>query len=668
MQRFLPCCHWGLVFGFIAMVATSTGAGPPSDVLMPRTTVGYISVARPAEFEERWNNTQLGQLLDDPEMEGFVEDLRKQLQDKYRAVDEKLGITWDDLENVPAGELSFSLIERPKKQAALAITVDVTDKDQEVDDLLDAVEQRFAGRGGARTRDEEDGTTLEIFTVPAQRNAASQVTVYFVHDNVLVGIDDRVEASAILKRFAGRPNDNLRSVRAYMATMERCRSEAQRLSPEARWFVNPFGFTFAARTLQTTERPPDEKDTAQILKDTGFDAIHGIGGFANQSLNADVEYLHRVAVYAPPASGKADDPLRWNLSMRMLQLPNGQELEPQPWAPATAANYTSFLLEIEHAFDNLGPVFDAMQGHEEAWANTLEGWETDPYGAQVNVRKELIAHLGERITLITRYDTPITVDSEHALVVVEAKDEAQLAKTLEKWMKSEPDVVRRTVGRFVIWERVAQNAAVKKPKVELPPSFRPKTINPNNGGEMNDEEENRERLLPNSAVCVALGHLFMSSDVDLLLQVLEGFPEDAQLRASPDYQRVAGVMSELAPEARSGWSFGRTEEEFRPTFELIRQGKMPQAKTMLGKFLNNLLTTEVEREDGVVRKQKIDGSRLPEFESVRHYLGPTGRVLHSERDGWFITVGVLTKEPQDAGVANQASERTALTPPTQSEN
>ena len=81
-------------------------------------------------------------------------------------------------------------------------------------------------------------------------------------------------------------------------------------------------------------------------------------------------------------------------------------------------------------------------------------------------------------------------------------------------------------------------------------------------------------------------------------------------------------MEHLAPGERSGWSFGRTDEELRPTFELMRQGKMPEAKTMLGKFLNNMLTTEDEREEGTIRKQRIDGSRLPNFEAVRRYFGP----------------------------------------------
>jgi hypothetical protein len=76
----------------------------------------------------------------------------------------------------------------------------------------------------------------------------------------------------------------------------------------------------------------------------------------------------------------------------------------------------------------------------------------------------------------------------------------------------------------------------------------------------------------------------------------------------------------------------------------MRHGKMPQAETMLAKFLNNMLTTEVEREEGTIRKQRIDGSRLPDFESVRRYFGPAGRAIRSEHDGWIYTDALLNKE------------------------
>jgi hypothetical protein len=107
---------------------------------------------------------------------------------------------------------------------------------------------------------------------------------------------------------------------------------------------------------------------------------------------------------------------------------------------------------------------------------------------------------------------------------------------------------------------------------------------------------------------------------------------------------VLDTLGHLAPGERCGLHFGRLDEEMRPTFELIRQGKMPEAKTMFGKVLNNLLTTEDERKEGELREQRIDGSTLPSFEAVRRYFGPHGRVTRSEDDGWVITGAVLNKE------------------------
>jgi hypothetical protein len=600
-------------------------------------------VARPSEFEARWDKTQLGQMFGDPVMQPFVEDLKKQLQDKYRAVEDKLGITWDDLDGVPAGEMSLSLIERQGEDAALAITIDVTDHAQQAEGLLAAIERRFAARGGRRESINSGGTELQVFKVPTDAGSPPQQTIYFIKDNVLCGIDDRKEAEAILQRFAHEPSNNLRSVPAYKITMDRCRREAGQLEPEARWFVDPFGFTFAARTLQKTARRPNEQDTAKILFENGFDAIQGAGGFLNQLVDRQVEFLTRSSIYAPPVPGKENDPLRWNLSMRMLQLPNAAGFDPQSWVPRMSAGYATLQLEIDQAFENVGPLFDALQEHEDAWANTLEGWKTDPYGPKVDVHQEFIANLGQRISIVTDYDMPISVKSERSVFAIEATDEPALAAALEKWMSKEPDVVRRAEGQFVIWERVPEQSAIANPGLNvLPPGFERLTTETDE--EADDDQEERERVLPNSAVCVALGHLMMASDIDYLREILEGFAQRERLASSLDYQQVTEVMERLAPGDRSGWSFGRTDEEIRPTFELLRQGKMPEAETMLAKFLNNMLTTEVEREEGTIRKQRIAGSRLPDFEMVRRYLGPAGRVLRSEQDGWTYTDAMLQKE------------------------
>lgn len=636
------CAVW---FAFLATICTvrCAWAVPASDVLLPATTKGYVSVPHPEQAPEHFKRTQFGQLLDDEVMDAFVESLKKQLKDKFGTATNELGFTWDDLQGVASGEMSCAVIERPGKKASLAITMDVTGRDAAAKNFLKAVEKRLTSRGGVKREVEAAGTKLTIYDVPAKNGTDDPVqSVYFLRDNVLVGINGRDEAEAMVKRFAGKAKDNLSSLAAYTATMAKLKQAAGDLEPEARFFTEPFGLTYAVRTLDKSARLREDKDLAKILAEQGFDAIQGVGGYANMPASGDSDIMYRIAVYAPSTKGNENDPLRWNLAMRMLQLPNTPTLEPPSWAPRMCARYATYNIEVLNAFDHFGTLFDAIEGHKDAFKTSMEGIEQDAYGPQVNVRDELIAHLGNRLTLITDYSTPISVNSERSLIAVEAKDEKQLADTIARIMEKEPDVERREQGNFVIWERVPEDVSIHELDIDAPglsPLQLDDTVPP--AEEKNNDEE---RVMPNSAVCVAFGQLMMASDIKYLEFLLGGFGQRDLLTSSGDYQMVASRMDKLAAGPRSGWSFVRTDEAFRPTYELIRQGRMPESETMFGKFLNWMLTTEVEKEEGVLRKQRLDGSALPSFEAVRRYFGPAGRVLVSDKDGWLLTGTVLPKE------------------------
>ena len=67
---------------------------------------------------------------------------------------------------------------------------------------------------------------------------------------------------------------------------------------------------------------------------------------------------------------------------------------------------------------------------------------------------------------------------------------------------------------------------------------------------------------------------------------------------------------------------------------------MPRSETVLGQVLNALLG---DGKEGVVRKQRIDGSKLPEFQTISHYFGPAGTFVSSEPNGWFICGFMLDK-------------------------
>ena len=151
---------------------------------------------------------------------------------------------------------------------------------------------------------------------------------------------------------------------------------------------------------------------------------------------------------------------------------------------------------------------------------------------------------------------------------------------------------------------------------------------------------------------MAKGHLFVSSHVDFLEKTLSELPERDRLDGDVDYRRVSDELKKLGAGETSARNFSRIDDEYRVTYELFREGKLPQADTMLAHLINRILGEEKE---GVVRKARLDGSKLPEFDVVRRYLGVSGSYVTSEKDGWLMVGFVLNKEPAATGPEAPAS-------------
>ena len=67
----------------------------PSELLLPATTKGFISTHDVDEVRKKFNETQLGEMVADPVMKPFIEDLKKQIGAKLERAGKKLGIKWD---------------------------------------------------------------------------------------------------------------------------------------------------------------------------------------------------------------------------------------------------------------------------------------------------------------------------------------------------------------------------------------------------------------------------------------------------------------------------------------------------------------------------------------------------------------------------------------------
>jgi hypothetical protein len=207
--------------------------------------------------------------------------------------------------------------------------------------------------------------------------------------------------------------------------------------------------------------------------------------------------------------------------------------------------------------------------------------------------------------------------------------------------KDELAMKHRLAGGVEIWEAVEEptrHALPADPLVDLP-SMTPKKGDARTGHKPLAERAEDEQLLPHVAVAVARGQLLIASHYDFLVEMLDKTKTPDPLGESLDFRVVDGAMKQLGAGENCLRSFSRTDEAYRPTYELIRMGKMPQSETMLGRTLNALLGPHKK---GAVREQKVDGSQMPDYQVVRRYLGPAGFFGTAEPSGWFF-VGFTLK-------------------------
>ena len=614
------------------LVAGAAGAMPPAENLFPETTRGFVSAPNAKKLTEQFNKTQLGKLLKDPVMKPFAEDLRRQFDERWSDVRERLGMTLDDLRGVPSGEIAVGLIQLDKDQVALAMVCDVAGHKEQADELLKKVAENLTKQGAKRLEKQVAGGPALVLQLPPPPgkdvDRPPQLAVWAHRGDLLVAADQLAVAEGILDRAAGKKGKSLADVPSFQAVMKRCQKDASQAAPQARWFIQPVGYLEILRALRGERAQRKGKSWVDVFKSQGFTAIQGVGGFVDFGVEK-FELVHRTAIWAPPPR---------ELSMKIFTFPNKQEFTPFPWIPSNVASYASFYIDILNAFDNLGPLFDDLvgQGDTGVWQEVLDGLKKDPNGPRIDLRNELVVHLGNRVSMVADYQVPITTTSERLLFAIETKDDKAVARALDKMLKNDKEMRQTKLGEYVVWESVPEEkAAVPAVDLDLPglqsePSARTSASHPGR----------ESSLLPNAAVTVAAGHLLIASHLDFLKKVLEKREERFSLAKSVEYRMVQKALDGFNVAEKSVRTFGRTDEQARPTYELIRQGKMPESETMLGRVLNTLFGAGKK---GVVRKQEIDPKAMPDFQFVQRFLGPAGMQMVSEPDGWFLKGVMLAK-------------------------
>lgn len=632
----------------VALIASAAAAwaAPKAANLFPAETVGFAAADNALDLAERWEQTQVGRFTSDPTMKPFVDQVRKRMSGQLGSLEQRLGVTIDDFRNAATGEVAIGVVKssEKKQRGTLAALVDATGRDAEAKSLLAKIDKRLTERGAKRTA----AGDLTVYVLPADKEAdLPERTAVVFHQEGHIGVAEKQQVAAdLLSRLRGqKAGQTLASVAAYQETQARALKAAKGVETHLSWYMAPFEYQAATREAPLPGVAPNKKDALAILAEQGFDAVTGIGGLVSVATSPERDFIHHTFVFAPPKPGTAGKPAsqRYDGGMRMLELPNAAErlsADNPPvelWAPRQVATYKTLHVDVVNVFEHLPSTFDAFAGYEGAFGNVLRGLEKDPYGPKINVKKDILPHFGTRAVVMTDYTLPIKPECERYLFVIDVKDEAALREPINRWLESD-GAERQEIDGVPYWEMVPEDQGLGHddldPLAPLGESTQPVV------------GERDERVLQRAAVCLHQGRLAIASDADFLRQALFGVSAGESLSHSPDMKATIGALADIAPGERCVWTFTRSDEAFRATYELVREGKMPQSQTFFGRLLNRMMTTEEQRDVGAEREQKVKGDSLPSFELARRYFGPAARSVRSEDDGWLISGVVLSKAPE----------------------
>jgi hypothetical protein len=112
------------------------------------------------------------------------------------------------------------------------------------------------------------------------------------------------------------------------------------------------------------------------------------------------------------------------------------------------------------------------------------------------------------------------------------------------------------------------------------------------------------------------------------------------LSDAKDFRQVGGLLDELGATETCYRSFSRTDEAIRVTYELIRKNRLREATSILGRLANLLLENGSADEPA---PNVVDGGKLPRYEVVRDYVGPSGMFALTEDEGWYSSGFILGK-------------------------
>lgn len=610
----------------LSAVAASGETLQGTDQLLPESTAAMLSLNDRRSAEEKWEQTQLGHLVTMPQLEPFVDQVRQRVQGELHEMVAYLGADWGVGRELGDGAMAIAMIQPDgPKSVAFVLLAEVTVSKEERNATITRLQKRLISMGASHKAETMHGARAQVYR-RALSTPTGQEIVHAVSGRWFVASSDRASAESILQRINQPGKPSLAQNKAYRNIVARTTEKNQ--VEAVRWFVQPIRYAQSIRTL--TSNGKRGGSMLRAIANQGFDALQGVGGVVYLA-DGELDLRHNTFVYREGPLDKA---------AKILDFPNGPTLHPRTWTLPHTANYISFRWRMKEAFECIQPLVDEV-AEDAVFEKMLVDIKEDSNGPQLDIRGDVVAHFGKRVTIVTACDHPIEPTSHQMFAAIDLTNGDAVATALNKAMERDPKSTQLVIAGRRVWELGTGEEEDPMDGVTLTVEIEGTGFGFGPNAFPEEEPEVEEAEMPKLVLGVVGEQLIIASSSDFAKYVFEENEPRAALADAPDYRRVDSVLKRLGCTEEALRVFSRTDEAYHSTYELLRRGESLESGALLGR----LVSQAIEPSD--LETPRIDGSKLPPFEKIRPFLGPAGLSMETVDNGWLIRGCLLRKNSTD---------------------
>lgn len=629
MRVFQAKRHFTVLTGALAtsLLLASVALGRPSALLLlPEETLLLVRTPSAGDLFERFRDTQTGRMVRDPQLAPFVERLYGSAGDLYsEKVAEWLGVSWEELQNLPRAEVAFAIVARRDHEPAFILLIDQGEETSVAKKLLDNTLAKLKDDGGETTTETIEGQEV---TVVREGDNQDHMVGLFERDHTIVAATDAGLIREILLRWnvdetdedgefastsgetadaeATSANDGPRQYSGrslaqnnkFVTILRHCR-RANDPPPNIVAFVDPIGLI-----RQFNKNNTGMAVAMATFPALGIDGISAVGVTMTFSTGRYESLTHFHLLLDNPRAGV----------LQVIAFEPG-DTTPQPFVAADVESFFTWNWNARNSFDVIRSLIDRFQ-----YEGATDKFVTEKINERqgIDFEHEIIDNVAGRFSWMIGYERPARLQGQQSTFAIQVADEEQARKTLAKFVAKYPERLE---------ERQFGDVKYQALVIDWP-------------------EEMRDN--PPNSPCFAVfdGYFFVGGSCQLLEHAIAARDGTVdRLADQAAYMQLAAEVQQEAPGVTPALIlYSRFEESLRQWYDLLHEPKTR-------KYL------EEHAEGNPFFRALADSlaaNELPPFDVLQQYALPGISVLY-DTDTGFHGISFVTRDEKSPALPEQGA-------------